>query len=154
MQQLSINREKSLIDAPATYPPFRKRLENLIRARNGNMQAVGELMIPLRDLGPGLPDKVNDGSTFDFTHLMCLIRDWGWDTGEPEVLKEAMAKIYKSSKKVIWLNPLSGNPNYKPEVTGIQTILPYVDAMAAAHNLDSLRTALRQLRISRRKPVL
>ena len=87
-------------------------------------------------------------------NTIVLVLSDGWDTGEPEVLKEAMVKIYKSSKKVIWLNPLSGNPNYKPEVTGIQTILPYVDAMAAAHNLDSLRTAMTQLRISRRKPIL
>lgn len=79
-----------------------------------------------------------------------LILSDGWDTGEPEVMKEAMKTIYKKSKKVIWLNPLAGNPDFAPESIGMQTALPYIDILASAHNLESLKTVLQQLRGKRK----
>ena len=79
-----------------------------------------------------------------------LILSDGWDTGEPEVMKEAMKTIYKKSKKVIWLNPLAGNPDFTPESIGMQTALPYIDILASAHNLESLTTVLQQLRGKRK----
>lgn len=69
----------------------------------------------------------------------------GWDTGEPEIMKDAMKSIYKKSRKVIWLNPLAGNPDFSPEVLGMKTALPYIDILASAHNLESLKGVLRQL---------
>lgn len=79
-----------------------------------------------------------------------LILSDGWDTGEPEVLSAAMKQIYKLSKKVIWLNPLAGNPNYSPDVTGMRTALPYVDVFAPAHNLESLKKAMHAIRSKRK----
>ena len=78
-----------------------------------------------------------------------LILSDGWDTGEPEVMKEAMKTIYKKSKKVIWLNPLAGSPDFSPEAIGMKTALPYIDVLASAHNLDSLKGVLTQLRNKR-----
>jgi len=78
-----------------------------------------------------------------------LILSDGWDTGKPEVMKEAMKTIYKKSKKVIWLNPLAGNPDFSPESIGMQTALPYIDVLASAHNLESLKHVLQQLRSKR-----
>ncbi|TMM56824.1 VWA domain-containing protein [Maribacter algarum] len=80
---------------------------------------------------------------------MVLILSDGWDTGEPEVMKEAMKTIYKKSKKVIWLNPLAGNRDFSPESIGMQTALPYIDVLASAHNLESLKGVLQQLRSKR-----
>jgi uncharacterized protein with von Willebrand factor type A (vWA) domain len=74
-----------------------------------------------------------------------LILSDGWDTGEPEIMKEAMKTIHKKSKKVIWLNPLAGSPDFSPEVLGMKTALPYIDVLASAHNLESLKEVLRQL---------
>jgi uncharacterized protein with von Willebrand factor type A (vWA) domain len=74
-----------------------------------------------------------------------LILSDGWDTGEPEVMKEAMKTIYKKSKKVIWLNPLAGSPDFSPEVIGMKTALPYIDVLASAHNLESLKQVLQQI---------
>jgi uncharacterized protein with von Willebrand factor type A (vWA) domain len=79
-----------------------------------------------------------------------LILSDGWDTGEPEVMKEAMKTIYKKSKKVIWLNPLAGSPDFSPEAIGMKTALPYIDVLASAHNLDSLKQVLQQLRSKRK----
>lgn len=78
-----------------------------------------------------------------------LILSDGWDTGEPEIMKEAMKSIYKKSKKVIWLNPLAGSPDFSPEAIGMKTALPYIDVLASAHNLESLKQVLIQLRSRR-----
>ncbi len=74
-----------------------------------------------------------------------LILSDGWDTGEPAIMKEAMKTIYKKSKKVIWLNPLAGSPDFSPKAIGMKTALPYIDVLASAHNLDSLKAVLQQL---------
>jgi len=79
-----------------------------------------------------------------------LILSDGWDTGEPDVMKEAMKTIYKKSKKVIWLNPLAGSPDFSPESMGMKTALPYIDVLASAHNLESLKGVLQQLRTKRK----
>lgn len=78
-----------------------------------------------------------------------LILSDGWDTGEPEIMKGAMKTIYKKSKKVIWLNPLAGSPDFSPEAIGMKTALPYIDVLASAHNLESLKQVLIQLRSRR-----
>ena len=41
--------------------------------------------------------------------------------------------------RVIWLNPLLGNPSYEPLTRGMAAALPLVDHFAAAHNLAALR---------------
>lgn len=66
----------------------------------------------------------------------------GWDTGEPAKMKEAMKTIYKTSRKVIWLNPLGGSSNFSPDALGMKTALPFIDVLASAHNLESLKQAL------------
>lgn len=74
-----------------------------------------------------------------------LILSDGWDTGEQELLKQSMSRIYNSCRKLIWLNPLSGNEDFSPEVIGLQTALPYIDQLAPAHNLQSLKDVLKSL---------
>ncbi len=93
----------------------------------------------VQEYGHGMLDK----------KTIVLILSDGWDTGEPELLKEAMKTIYKKSKKVIWLNPLAGSPDFSPEAVGMKTALPYIDALASAHNLESLKRVLQQLRRKR-----
>ena len=75
----------------------------------------------------------------------------GWDTGDLVLLKESIQEIHKRSKKVIWLNPLAGNPDFSPDVVGLQTALPYIDVLESAHNLESLKRAMKHLRSGRRK---
>jgi hypothetical protein len=70
----------------------------------------------------------------------------GWDTGKPHLIGESMGIIYKRSKKVIWLNPLSGSANFSPEAIGLKTALPFIDVLAPAHNMESLKQALMLVR--------
>jgi uncharacterized protein with von Willebrand factor type A (vWA) domain len=79
-----------------------------------------------------------------------MILSDGWDTGDSDKLANAMREIHRRSKKVIWLNPLAGNPEFSPDVIGLQTALPYIDVMESAHNLESLKRAMKHLKGGRK----
>ncbi len=81
-------------------------------------------------------------SSLDKKTMVFILSD-GWDTGEAEVMRDAMSFIHKKTRKVVWLNPLAGSSNFSPEVLGMKTALPYIDLLCSAHNLESLRNALR-----------
>jgi uncharacterized protein len=78
------------------------------------------------------------GRLVDRRTIVLLLSD-GWDTGEPEVLAKEMLALKRRAARVIWLNPLLGNPSYEPLTRGMAAALPLVDHFAAAHNLASLR---------------
>lgn len=68
----------------------------------------------------------------------------GWDRGDPYLLGQEMARLQRSCRRLIWLNPLLGAPGYQPLTQGIRAALPYVDYFLPIHNLKSL-DALAQL---------
>ena len=74
-----------------------------------------------------------------------MILSDGWDTGNLEELETAMKQIKKKSKKIIWLNPLAGNPNFKPDTLGMKTCMPYIDIFGSAHNVESLKEVARKI---------
>ncbi|HZO39945.1 MAG TPA: VWA domain-containing protein, partial [Methylomirabilota bacterium] len=63
----------------------------------------------------------------------------GWDTGEPDVLATELLRIKRRAARVIWLNPLLGNPSYEPLTRGMAAAMPLIDDFAPGHNLASLR---------------
>lgn len=67
-----------------------------------------------------------------------LIISDGWDRGDLALLQREIARLQLSCRRLIWLNPLLGAPDYKPLVRGIQTVLPFVDDFLPVHNLVSL----------------
>ena len=75
-----------------------------------------------------------------------LIVSDGWDTGEVELLDYYMDKISRKVAKIIWLNPLAGSVDFKPEVQGMKTAMPYIDVFAPAHNIESLKAVVKELR--------
>jgi uncharacterized protein with von Willebrand factor type A (vWA) domain len=76
-----------------------------------------------------------------------LILSDGWDTGVPDTLAAELLRIKRRAGRVIWLNPLLGNPSYEPLTRGMAAALPLVDQFAAAHNLASLRALAGTLRL-------
>ncbi len=76
--------------------------------------------------------------------VVLLISD-GWDRGEPEILDAEMARLRRTSHRLIWLNPLLGSPEYEPLTRGMQTALPHVDDFLPVHNLASLESLARHL---------
>jgi hypothetical protein len=54
-------------------------------------------------------------------------------------LAEAMDRLHRSSRRLIWLNPLLRWSGFEPKSQGIRAMLPHVDEFRPIHNLDSLR---------------
>jgi len=71
-----------------------------------------------------------------------LILSDGLDRGDVTRVGEAMRTIRSRARRVIWLNPLAGDPRYEPTARAMQAALPFIDAVAPAHNLESLERAL------------
>ncbi|WP_333830179.1 vWA domain-containing protein [Pararhodobacter sp.] len=64
-----------------------------------------------------------------------MILSDGYDTGAPEVLQSAMARLRKRGCRIIWLNPLKGWQGYAPVAQGMAAALPHVDLFAPAATL-------------------
>ncbi|GAB4512526.1 MAG: VWA domain-containing protein [Roseibium sp.] len=67
-----------------------------------------------------------------------MILSDGYDTGDPAILGEEMARLRRRCRRIVWLNPMIGWEGYQPATAGMQAALPHVDLFAPAHNLDSL----------------
>ncbi len=70
--------------------------------------------------------------------VVLLVSD-GWDRGDPQLLRREVARLRRSCRRLIWLNPLLGSPVYEPLTRGMQAALPYVHDFMPVHNLTSLR---------------
>jgi len=74
---------------------------------------------------------------------LTLILSDGWDNGDPELVADNMKFIKNRSLKVLWLNPLAGNSNWKPEVQAMRAALPYLDGLLPFHNLADLEEVVK-----------
>jgi len=54
-------------------------------------------------------------------------------------LGECMDRLHRSSRRLIWLNPLLRWQGFEPKSQGIRAMLPHVDEFRPVHNLASLR---------------
>ncbi|MGO4307695.1 vWA domain-containing protein [Cupriavidus sp. RAF12] len=66
-----------------------------------------------------------------------LVSD-GIDLEHIDLLDAEMARLRRFAHRIIWLNPLLRYAEFSPRARGMQAILPHVDALRPAHNLDSL----------------
>jgi uncharacterized protein with von Willebrand factor type A (vWA) domain len=69
--------------------------------------------------------------------VVAIISD-GWDTGAPADLATHMARLSRVAYRVVWVNPRTASPRYRPLVGGMAAALPYCDAVVSAHNLAAL----------------
>jgi uncharacterized protein with von Willebrand factor type A (vWA) domain len=69
--------------------------------------------------------------------VVLLISD-GLDRDAGEGLAVEMARLRRSCRRLIWLNPLLRYAGFEPRSKGVQAIMPYVDEFRPVHNLDSL----------------
>ncbi len=114
----------------------------------------------LRELSEQVPDWSGGTQIGQSLHTFCkeyagrylnrntivLILSDGWDTGDVDKLQDSMKMIHAKAAKVIWLNPLAGNPAFQPTVQGMVAAMPYIDIFASAHNAASLRKIASHLR--------
>jgi uncharacterized protein len=69
----------------------------------------------------------------------------GLDRGDTSGIADAMRSLRSKARKILWLNPLSGDPRYEPTARAMQAALPFIDRLAPAHNLESLERILPEL---------
>ena len=68
-----------------------------------------------------------------------LERDMPPDAGpEQHPLGEAMDRLHRSCRRLVWLNPLLRYAGFEPKSLGIRAMLPHVDEFRPVHNLASL----------------
>ncbi len=80
------------------------------------------------------------------SRTVVVILSDGWDRGDPQGMRAAMAGLRGWVDTLVWLNPLLGQHGYQPLCRGMRTALPYLDHFLPAHNLTSLAHAVARLR--------
>ena len=73
-----------------------------------------------------------------------LVTD-GLDRDDAEGLEAEMARLHRSCRRLVWLNPLLRYEGFEPRATGIRAMLPHVDEFLPMHNLDSLKDLAAQM---------
>jgi uncharacterized protein len=69
----------------------------------------------------------------------------GLDRGDTTMVGAAMKAIHERAGRIVWLNPLAGDPRYEPTARAMQAALPFIDRLASAHNFESLERILPEL---------
>jgi uncharacterized protein with von Willebrand factor type A (vWA) domain len=134
---------------------FATRLTKITRAlqRRGGGAALASVAGRIRDWGGGT--RIGEAlRTFNLHHARRVMRHGpvvlvisdGWDRGDPAQLAQELARVRRSCRRLIWLNPLLGSSAYEPLTRGMQAALPLVDDFLPAHNVASLEQLAARLR--------
>jgi uncharacterized protein len=76
--------------------------------------------------------------------ITLLITD-GLERDDLDRLKAEMERLAKSSRRVIWVNPLLRFGDFAAKAGGIRAMLPHVDSFRPIHNLESMAELCRAL---------
>jgi len=87
--------------------------------------------------------------TLHSSSVVILISD-GWDRGDPQLLRDEIARLHRSCHRLVWLNPLIGTVDYAPLTRGLQAALPFVDDFLPVRTLRDVRDLALQLARLRR----
>lgn len=70
--------------------------------------------------------------------IVLLVSD-GLDREAGEGVAAEMARLQRSSRRLVWLNPLLRYAGFEAKAAGVRAMRPYVDEFRAVHNLRSLQ---------------
>jgi uncharacterized protein len=76
--------------------------------------------------------------------IVLLVTD-GLDRDDADVLRVEAARLGRSCRRLIWLNPLLRYAGFEPKAQGIQALLPAVDDHRPIHDLASLEELAKAL---------
>ncbi|NNM32035.1 MAG: VWA domain-containing protein [Gemmatimonadetes bacterium] len=76
--------------------------------------------------------------------IVLLVSD-GLDREGGVGIEREAARLQRSCRRLVWLNPLLRYEAFEPKAAGIRSLLPHVDEHRKVHNLDSLRALAESL---------
>lgn len=133
---------------------FGTRLTNITRqlARRDPEEALGRVAGVVPDWSGGT--RIGEALA-DFNRLwsrrslaqgavVLLVTD-GLDRDGAQGLADNMARLHRSARRLIWLNPLLRYSGFEPKSQGAKAMLPHVDEFRPVHNLASLRALIAAL---------
>jgi uncharacterized protein with von Willebrand factor type A (vWA) domain len=68
---------------------------------------------------------------------------------DTEALEKQMDRLHRSSRRLVWLNPLLRYDQFQAKARGIRAMLPHVDSFRPIHNIQSMETLVTALDPSR-----
>ena len=96
-------------------------------------------------IGDCLAEFERDHSRIVHKRTALIVVSDGYDTGNPDLLSCVLARLRRRARRIVWLNPLAGRPDYLPVASGMKAALPHVDLLVPAHNLASVERAMTRL---------
>jgi uncharacterized protein with von Willebrand factor type A (vWA) domain len=121
-------------------------------SRITNQMAMRNIDVALRHAGSAVLDWSGGTRIGDCLHrfniewsrrvlrrgaIVLIISD-GCDCGDLETLRQSLRFLSQRCHRLIWLNPLAGDPRYQPLAAGMAAALPFIDDFMPIHNLQSL----------------
>lgn len=92
-------------------------------------------------LGPALREFLHgwSGHRAVRSATVVIVSD-GWESGRPDLLERQVARLKLLSRRLIWVNPQAGAPNFKPFAPALKRIWPLVDDLVPGHSLAALQS--------------
>lgn len=69
---------------------------------------------------------------------LAIVLSDGLERGGPDALVSAMARLRGLARHVLWLSPLAGDPDYRPQTAAMRAILPHLDRLADGSSPDAI----------------
>jgi uncharacterized protein with von Willebrand factor type A (vWA) domain len=74
-----------------------------------------------------------------------LIVSDGWETGDVAVLAKEMDRLSRVAYRIVWANPRTQSPRFRPLASGMAAAWPFCDVVVSAHRLTELDDLLAAL---------
>ena len=69
--------------------------------------------------------------------VVLIISD-GWDTGDPDLVRQEMERLSLVAFRIVWMNPRTKSASYQPLAAGMAAAWPYCDAVVSGHSLEAV----------------
>lgn len=73
----------------------------------------------------------------------------GLERGDPDLLGAAVGRLRRHAHRVVWVNPLAGDPRFEPTQRGMRAALPHLDVFLPGHDLAAIEDLAEVLRAVR-----
>ena len=134
---------QSAFDFQATFV-FNTMLHPLVHRRHATWRDLSKRLVEVPGLwlggtkiGASLNQFIEERLAWVDRKTKVLIFSDGWDTGDLDLLHDAMYRLSRMVGKIYWLNPVLKNRR-AGKVAGLQVVKPYLDLLAPLYNLETL----------------